>query len=388
MPTDTLNPKAIYTTYLTRLKDEQRYRSLRRPVVVNPADDYSHNDYLGLSSHPALVKAAKEAANQYGVGSRASQLLSGYSDLMDELSAMIAKDKGYESCVLFSSGYQANATLIQALLNPQVLPKPPLVLSDRSLHASLHAGFQAVGAKQIRYHHLDLDHLAELLAVHVDYSGPRFIVSESVFGMEGDAVDVAKITELAKRYGAFLYIDEAHATGVVGQKGYGLTQGYGGQVDLVMGTFSKALGVSGAYACMSSDLKDYLVNTCAGLIYTTAPSPMLLAAAKAAWLILPSLSAERAALQALRAYLRDQLMTMGCCVGGDSESAILPLYLGKSCSALSLRDHLARSGIMVSAIRPPSVPPRKAMIRIALNVHHRKAGVDRLIKEIAQWQNR
>lgn len=388
MSVNAKNPSLFYNTHLHVLKDKQRHRVLSCDEAMNPAYDFSHNDYLGLSRHPALIKAAQQAAHDYGVGSRGSQLLSGYGKLNEDVSAMIARDKGYEACMLFPSGYQANAAIIQALLHPSVLRTPPLVFADRSLHASLHAGFQAVRVRQIRYHHLDLGHLSDLLEAHAHVEGPRFIVTESVFGMEGDVVDMPAITALSQRHKAFLYVDEAHATGVMGAHGYGVTEGFADSVDLSMGTFSKGLGCSGAYACMSSALKDYLVNMCSGFIYSTGPSPMVLAAAGAAWGLLPSLHAERARLQSLKAYLCKGLHQMGYQVGGDSRTPILALYLGESGAVLSLRDHLARLGFRVSAIRPPTVPPRKAMIRFSLHVAHTEAVLDDLMRAVALWQSK
>ncbi|MDP3428118.1 MAG: aminotransferase class I/II-fold pyridoxal phosphate-dependent enzyme, partial [Humidesulfovibrio sp.] len=286
--------------YLDSLAASAREGLLRRlPDTDTPPDllDFSGNDYLGLARRPELVEAAAEAGRRFGAGSTGSRLLSGNTPLHEELEARIARDKGAETALVFASGYQANAACIAALLDKAALGAEPLVFADRLNHASMHLGCSLAGARQLRYRHLDLAHLLELLQKFAGDPRPKFILSETVFGMDGDMADVAGLQALALRSGALLYLDEAHATGVFGANGYGLAEA----VDLapttvVMGTLSKALGVSGGYVACSALVRDYLINKAGGFIFSTAPSPLVLGAALCAWELLPGLAGVRVAL--------------------------------------------------------------------------------------------
>ena len=224
-----------------------------------------------------------------GVGSKASRLITSQQSALQALEQSIATAKHAPSALVFATGFQANIAVLSALLNPKVLGKPPLVFADKLNHASMHFACQQVGVKQCRYRHGDLDHLSDWLKKTRTLDQPRFILTESVFGMDGDKVDIERLIQLAQQYNALLYVDEAHGTGMFGTKGYGLTEDYGSEVDLVMGTFSKALGSQGAYLTCSKTMKRYLVNAAKGLIYSTAPSPIQIATMQAAWDLLPTL---------------------------------------------------------------------------------------------------
>ncbi|WP_374593546.1 aminotransferase class I/II-fold pyridoxal phosphate-dependent enzyme [Aquabacterium sp.] len=344
--------------------------------------DFSSNDYLGLSRHPRVIDAAHAALDRYGTGATGSRLLSGNLDLYEAFEARIAADKHAESALIFGAGYQANATVLAALVNAKVLGAEPLVFADRLNHASLHHAFRLTGVRQLRFRHADLAHLRALLEQHAHGDQPKFIVAESVFGMDGDALDVPALAALAREHGALLYLDEAHATGVLGERGYGLTAAPGARVDVAMGTFSKALGGSGAYIACPRAIKDYLVNTCTGFIYSTALSPVVVAAMQAAWTLLPTLDAERARLQQMAADLRARLQARGFDTGASS-THIVPVILGDEARALRARDALRARGINVSAVRPPTVPPHTARLRLALNTGHTPAHLDALVEALA-----
>ncbi len=344
--------------------------------------DFSSNDYLGLSRHPEVIAAAHRALDRYGTGATGSRLLSGNLDLYEAFEARIAADKHTESALIFGSGYQTNATVLTALINAKVLGAEPLVFCDRLNHASLHHAFKVADVKQIRFRHADLKHLRELLDKHAHSDQPKFIVAESVFGMDGDVIDVAALAELAREHQAFVYLDEAHATGVMGANGHGLTADLAQPIDLAMGTFSKALGGSGAYVACSQAVRDYLITSCTGFIYSTALSPVVVAAMFKAWELLPTLQVERARLMQTAADLRQRLQALGLDTG-ESTTHIVPVILGDEQRTLKARDLLQQRGINVSAVRPPTVPHHTARLRMALASHHTPEHIDALVQALA-----
>ncbi len=330
--------------------------------------DFSSNDYLGLSRHPLLARRAADWALEHGAGSAASRLVTGTRPLHLAVEAKVAAMKGKEAALVFASGWQCNAAVLPALLKAA---PDTLLFADRLVHASLHAG--AAGHRQIRFRHNDLDHLAQLLVKH--QGGPKIIVTESVFSMDGDRADIPALVALARAHDAFLYVDEAHATGVLGPQGRGLCAGL--DVDLVMGTFSKALGGFGAYVAGNQLLIDYLVNACSGMIFTTAPPPAMLGAMDAALDLLPALEAERAHLAAHGDWLRAHLQGAGIDTG-DSSTQIVPVMVGEAQDALALARDLVAEGMLAVAIRPPTVPQGTSRLRVALHADHTSADVERL----------
>jgi 8-amino-7-oxononanoate synthase len=332
--------------------------------------DFSANDYLGLSHHPELIRSACAYAQRWGAGAGASRLVSGNLAPTATIEAKLAQGKGTEAALLLVSGVQANMTLLPALLDPRILGAEPLVYADRLNHASLIQGCVAAGVRQIRYRHNDLTHLEELLDRDAAAQRPRFIVTESVFSMDGDETDLPALSALGDRYGAFLYLDEAHATGVLGPTGFGLAHGL--RRGLVMGTFSKGLGGFGAYAACSASLRDYLVNRCGGVIYATALPPAVLGAMDAALDLIPTLGPERARVAAHAARFRAALHDAGLDTG-PSTTQIVPLILGAETRALSLAKTLEAEGFLAIAIRPPTVPAGTSRIRFAFSARHTEA---------------
>ncbi|MGE5506665.1 MAG: aminotransferase class I/II-fold pyridoxal phosphate-dependent enzyme [Actinomycetota bacterium] len=341
--------------------------------------NFSSNDYLGLAHHPLLVERARAWAAEFGAGSGASRLVSGHLAALDAIEARIASAKQAEAALMLASGWQCNASVLPALLDPELWGAPPVVFADRLIHASLHAGLAIAGVRQVRYRHDDLGHLEALLVAHADKPGPRFIVSETVFSMDGDATDVAALAALAQGYDAFLYLDEAHATGVLGPAGFGLSVGH--EVDLAMGTFSKAMGSFGAYVAGSARLKEYLVNRASGLVYATALPPAVLGAVDAALELVPTLGPERARLQANAERVRRAWREHGLDTG-PSATQIVPLILGDERRTLAVAKALEDKGFLAVAIRPPTVPPGTSRIRFALSAAHSDADIDALIEAV------
>lgn len=342
--------------------------------------DFSGNDYLGLSKHPQIIAAVQKYAQRYGVGSTASRLVSGNYSIHEELENKLAISYGSESALLFSTGFQANSTVLSVLAD-----RNSLILCDRLIHNSLIQGIIASRAQFIRYRHQDLEHLEKLLSHHASKNYNRIvIVSETVFSMDGDYLPPTPLIQLAQQYQAILYLDDAHAFGVLGKNGMGLTAGQKG-VDVAIGTFGKAFGSFGAFITCSNKIRDYLVNTCSGIIYTTALPPPIIGAIIAALDLMPQLESQRQFLQQQAQVLREQLQALRYSTGA-SNSQIVPMILGDESKALSLTRWLENQGILVAAIRPPTVPVGTARIRITLSSQHRKEHYSRLVQAIQSWK--
>lgn len=335
----------------------------------------SANDYLGLAHHPLLAERSAEWGGRHGTGSGASRLVTGTLDLHERVESRMATFKQTGAALLFASGWQANAAVLPALL--KAAGPAPLVFADRLNHASLHHGIQAAGIRQLRFRHNDLDHLEALLAQQAENPAQRFIVTESVFSMDGDRADIGRLRALARQHGAFLYVDEAHATGVLGPAGAGLSVEAGG-ADLVMGTFSKAFGSFGAYVAGSRTLCDFLVNACSGFIHTTSLPPPVLGAIDAALDLLPGMDEARQHLQASAGRVRAALAALGVDTAG-STTQIVPVLVGDATASLDLAGALDRRGVLGIAIRPPTVPPNTSRIRLALSAVHDEAAIEQII---------
>jgi len=340
--------------------------------------DFSSNDYLGLARHPLLMERSSEWTTRHGTGSGASRLVTGTGEAVLALEARIAKFKGTEAALVFASGWQANAATIPALVS--AMPGAA-VFADRLIHASMHAGLAIAGARQQRFRHNDLDHLAELLARNRE-APARLILTESVFSMDGDIADLGALARLAKEHDAILFVDEAHATGVLGPGGRGLSAQVPGGVDVTMGTFSKAMGGFGAYIAGSRVLIDWLANAASGFVFSTALPPGTLGAIDAALDLVADMDAERAHLARLSERLRAGLATLGL-DHGASATQIVPAVIGSETDALTLAAALEERGFLAAAIRPPTVPPGTSRLRLALRAGHQEADVDALLEGIA-----
>jgi 8-amino-7-oxononanoate synthase len=339
--------------------------------------NFSGNDYLGLARHPLLAERSRQWGDTYGTGAGASRLVTGTMELHQQVEAKLARLKGAEGALILASGWQANASILPALI--KVAGPDTIVFADALNHSSLVHGCRAAGIRAVRFPHNDLEGLAELLEDHSTRPGRRLIVTESVFSMDGDRADLVRLRALADAYGAFLYVDEAHATGVLGPNGSGLC---GGLADLSMGTFSKALGSFGAYVAGSRALIDFLTNTCAGFVYTTALPPNVLGAIDAALDLVPDMEVPRSTLAENAARVRAAFRALGIDTGASS-TQIIPALVGGEHDALHLAAALRAAGILAVAIRPPTVPAGTSRLRFALSVAHDAAAVEQLIRAMA-----
>lgn len=338
----------------------------------------SSNDYLGLRFREALITRAVEWAERYGAGTGASRLVTGNLDLFAPIEAKVAQLKGKEAALVMASGFQTNAAVLQALFDRNVLGAEPIIFADRLNHASMHFGCQAASVRQIRYRHCDAAHLAELLSRYQGDNRPKFILTESVFSMDGDVAPLGEIAALARRHEATLIVDDAHATGILGEGGAGLS----GHADIVIGTFSKALGSFGGFVAASEAVRDFLINRCGGLIYSTALPPPILGAIDAALDLLPSLNTERAHVAGLAERFRAGARAAGLDTGASC-TQIVPLILGPPDSALAMSARLREAGIWATAIRPPTVPEGAARLRLAFTAAHQDSDIDRLLQVLS-----
>ncbi|HEV7463370.1 MAG TPA: 8-amino-7-oxononanoate synthase [Methyloceanibacter sp.] len=336
------------------------------------------NDYLGLRFHQALIARAAEWAKAYGAGSGTSRLVTNL-DAFTPIEAKIAKLKGKPAALIMASGFQTNGAVLQALLDQSVLGADPLVFSDRLNHASMHFGCQAAGVRQLRYRHCDAGHLGELLTQYQGDSRPRFILTESVFSVDGDVAPLKEIATLARAHSAMLIVDDAHATGILGEGGRGLSD----QADIAIGTFSKALGGFGGYVACSETVRDYLINRCAGLIYSTALPPPVLGAIDVALDLVPGMDAARARVASLAARFRAGASALQLDTGA-STTQIVPVLLGSPEAASAMSARLRHAGFWAASIRPPTVPAGTARLRLAFTAAHQESDIDRLLDVLDQ----
>jgi glycine C-acetyltransferase/8-amino-7-oxononanoate synthase len=322
------------------------------------------NDYLGLAEDPRVRTAAAEAAERWGAGAGSSRLVAGNMVPHAELEAELAAFKGSEACVLFGSGFLANTGVIAALAG-----RGEVVVSDALNHASIVDGCRLAGAETVVYAHADLDALAEVLEQAGDR--PATVVTDSVFSMDGEPAPLAGIVELARRHGARVIVDEAHATGVVGPGGRGLVAalGLGGEVDVVVGTLSKALGSYGAFACCDSVTASLLINRARTLIFSTALPPPSVGAAREALRIVREEPSVVERLRANARVLRDELAAQGFAVK-EGEVPIVPLVVGDPHAAMALCEAALAEGVFAQAIRPPTVPDGTSRLRLVAMASH------------------
>lgn len=372
-----------YQNFIASLKYKNICRGLpslgtpnNQPLYLN----FSSNDYLQLSKSSLILKSGILCAKQYGLGSTGSRLLSGNHELFERFEKEIAQSKNTEKALLFNSGFQANLTVLSALLDSKHFNKQPLVFFDKLNHKSLYEGVSLSGAKLIRYKHNDLRHLDFLLNKYLPLDNPKFIIAETVYGMDGDRLDIKKIVELASQHKALLYLDEAHATGLFGSQGYGLSTevDFKAVVHVIMGTFSKALGGSGAYIACSEIIYQYLMNRCSGFIYSTASSPMIVGAMQKAWNLVPSYQPQVLKMFELAKHFRNKLKQLKYDTGASS-THIIPIIYSEPNKGLELKQKLADNNILVSFIQYPTVPKNQPRLRVALNIHHNKQDIDRLL---------
>jgi 8-amino-7-oxononanoate synthase len=355
---------------LKRLRQSLAQRegsSLRRKLTARASSDtrvnLADNDYLALSRDPAVVAAGIAALHEWGASSSASPLVTGYTEIHQKLEQTLAAWQGYAHGLVMNTGFSANSAVLGGL--PK---KGDLILADRLVHASMLDGIMASGARLRRFAHNDLDALELMLHEEPALDGVIFVVTESVYSMDGDSPDLKRLASLRKRFGFCWVLDEAHATGWYGDTGSGLQEAQGAfaAADIVVGTLGKGLGSQGAYVLSHApEVRDALINFAGEFVYSTYLAPSCAAAALAAVERVKWMSGERAELPALSHAWRDGLIEAGFAVPSGN-SPIIPLILGDSDVTLKYATALRAAGFMVSAIRPPTVPVRTGRIRISL----------------------
>ena len=339
--------------------------------------DLSSNDYLALADHPRMAASARQALDAFGTSASASRLMSGDLDICHRLEDKTALFKGKGSALVFNTGYQANVGIISALCS-----RNDCIFSDRLNHASILDGAKLSGAELIRFRHNDAGHLKALLESRRHKFRKALIVTETIFSMDGDRPPLREIAALKERYGCELMVDEAHATGIFGSGGSGIVEeeGLSEQVDIVMGTFGKALGSFGAYLASTKSMVDYMVNSCRAFIYSTALPPPVIAANTAAIELIQQEPWRRKRLLELASYFRNALTSRGFTVKGESQ--IVPLVVGDTGRAVKLAERLWEKGFWVLPIRPPTVPQGQARLRFSITLHHDEEMLRRLVDEI------
>jgi 8-amino-7-oxononanoate synthase len=336
------------------------------------------NDYLGLAADGRLVQAAAAAAQREGAGAGAARLVAGDLPVHGALERRLADFKKTEAALLFSSGYHANAGVVPALAE-----REDAVFSDRLNHASILDGCRLSLAKTLRYPHCDLGALARLLSE--TKARRKLVVTDAVFGMDGDAAPLAAMAELCERHGAMLYVDEAHATGILGPTGAGWAEAEGvtGQVDALMGTLGKALGSFGAFVAGSTRLADWLTSRARTFIFTTALPPAACGAALAALDVVAGEPERRLHLDALSRRMKGGLSELGFDMA-RVVAPIFPVILGEEGVALEASRKLRERGYFARAIRPPTVPPGTSRLRISLTARHTEDQVDGFLASIRE----
>jgi glycine C-acetyltransferase/8-amino-7-oxononanoate synthase len=348
-------------------------------VVVEGKEliSFASNDYLGLSQHPDVIKAAVEATIRYGAGTASSRILQGTMEFHRSLERKLAQFKGCEDALIFPTGYMANIGVLSSLLD-----EDDVVISDELSHASIVDACRMTGATVVVYPHKNMERLNEALD---EYSliEKRIVLTDGLFSMDGDLAPLREITALAREHGAYTFVDDAHGTGVFGREGRGVIEHFDlkGQVDFITGTLSKAMGALGGFAAGRGDFIDFLRNRARSFIYTTAPPASVIVAAEKALDIIIASPELRGKLWDNVNYLTRQLRSAGIkplC----SESQIVPIMLGSAENAIAASKKLVDAGFFIPAIRPPTVPEGTARLRVNITAPHTHEDIDRLVEAI------
>ena len=327
------------------------------------------NNYLGLTFDSRVIEGAVKGAQQYGTGSGGSRLVSGTFPLFTDLENELAKFKNTEKALVFNTGYMANVGTISAIAD-----KNTIIFSDALNHASIIDGCRLSRGAVKAYSHCDVEELKYLLK-QVDRNARKLIVTDGVFSMDGDIAPLDKLYELSRDYNALLMVDDAHATGTIGN-GHGTAAYFNleKEIDIQLGTLSKSLGSVGGYVASNSTIIDYLVNTSRSFIFSTALSPADIGAALAALQVLETDTSVLGRLQENVNYMTDQLISMG--INATNETPIFPILIGSNEDTLAVSDYLYEAGIIGTAIRPPTVPIGESRIRLTVTAAHNKKQID------------
>lgn len=345
---------------------------------------FCSNDYLGLANHPELIQSACEGARRYGVGASASHLINGHTAAHHELEKALASFTGFPNALLFSTGYMANIGILTALLG-----RRDAVFADKLNHASLNDAALLCGAKFFRYPHLDLIKLEQRLAA--SHARRKLVVTDAVFSMDGDIAPVSRLTALCKKYRAMLLLDDAHGFGVLGKQGKGVlfpsdTGNLHAPNIIYMATLGKSAGVSGAFVAAQPDVIEALIQYARSYAYTTAAPALLSHTLRKSLILIEQESWRREKLQQHIASLRKALKSLRWQLL-PSQTPIQPLIVEENDKAVWLSDALRERGILVPAIRPPTVPSGQARLRISLSTSHSSTDIDHLtttLRELSQ----
>ena len=344
---------------------------------------FCSNDYLGLASHPDIGEAAIKSIEAYGFGSGASHLVIGHHLEHELLEQELAGFTGRDRAMVFSSGYMANMALVSSLAK-----KSDLVLQDKLNHASLLDGGLLSGARFQRFLHNDMTSLEGYLSKfsHDPKIDKTLVVTDGVFSMDGDTAKLSEMANISRHHDALLMVDDAHGLGVLGEQGQGTIAAQGlsqEDVPVLMGTFGKAFGTSGAFVAGSEQLIEFLTQVARPYIYTTAMPPSIAAATRKSLELIKGADSSRKHLQALITYFRAKVSALGYSLM-PSETPIQPVVIGSSFETMALAEFLKNKGILVGAIRPPTVPDKTARLRITLSAAHSFAQIDRLLEALAE----
>ena len=383
-----------YQHSLNKLEESGRLRILRPLIGRNGCRivfkgkemlNLTSNDYLGLAGdkhiHQRFYEGMEEAniLDDFGLGAASSRLLTGDSINAHNLEESLRREYQKEACLLYNSGYHANIGILPALLG-----KNDLILSDKLNHASIMDGMRLSQAQHKRYRHRDYEHLADLLQHYRSKFAKVIIVSESVFSMDGDVADISALAALKKQYDCLLYIDEAHSIGLYGQRGLGMAeeQGQLTHIDLLVGTFGKALASVGAFLLCSSIIRDFLINHSRSLIFTTALPPVVLFWNHFIFKEMLTCHDRRKALRNLAEKLRHELI--GHHLKTDGETNIVPVMIGEDSLAVTLAEAMQERGYLIFPVRPPAVPEGTARFRLSLTADMVWSDIAPLASHIAE----
>ena len=391
-----INYDQFFFNSLNELKKKGLDRYLKTLIKIDPIKvkyknrvllNFSSNDYLGLSQNNIIKRDTIKIIKKYGIGSGSSRLVSGNFDFHEKIESDLAKKKKSEAAIIFSTGYLANYSILSTIFSSNIFKKNPIVFSDRLNHQCIYEGCKNKKINFFRFRHNDMNHLEYLLKKNKFKQNPKFILSESVFSMDGDFADLAGLVNLKKKYNSFLFLDEAHATGIYGDNGFGLSTKFSNDIDCVTGTFSKAFGSFGAYVSCSKNLKSFLINKCSSFIYSTSLPFSLLASIYSGIKIIPKLKNERKKLIKNSYFLRKILKKDNFDIG-NSQTNIIPIIIGDSKKTILISKKLEKKGFYVVPIRPPSVPPNSSRLRISISSCHSQNNIKKLFNSLKMFKNR
>jgi glycine C-acetyltransferase len=379
---------SFLTNRIEELKKDGVYRKL--PVNEGPCDaeiilngkkviNLSSNNYLGFANHPRLKKAAIKAIETYGVGAGAVRTIVGNMDIHEKLDETIAKFKKEEAALVFQSGFNVNAGVIQAITTDK-----DIIISDQLNHASIIDGTRLSKASRAVYKHSDMKDLERVLKESQGKYEQMLVITDGVFSMDGDIAKLPEIVKLAKEYGALTYVDDAHGSGVLGERGRGTVDHFHlhGQVDFIVGTLSKAIGVVGGYVAGSMEMRDWLLHRGRPLLFSTAMMPGAAAAIIEAFHMLETSSEYTDKLWDNARYFKNKLEKLGFDIG-HSETPITPVMIGSEALTMEFSKQLLYNGVYVSGIVFPTVPKNTGRIRCMVSALHTKEQLDQAIEIMA-----